>query len=202
MLKTTLAKLLTVKIAAAAVGIVAAGGVAVAAVSGALPGQGGGGEEHGKSAEASASEAAQAGKANGAEHRDDNATSKGDEEKSSHAGSPSGSPSPSLEGLCNAFTAGEKTEHGKALANPAFSALIMAAGGPEKVPAFCTDLLAGKKQEPGHPTGKPSEPGNGNGNAPTDKGNGQPDKTDNPQDKGNVQPDKGNGPPTSVPPTH
>ncbi|MEV4314890.1 hypothetical protein [Actinocrispum sp. NPDC049592] len=202
--KSTLAKLLTVKIAAAAAGVLTAGGVAVAAVSGALPGQdhGAGSEEHGKPAGSSASEHAQDGKTNGAEHRNDNATAKGDEQKSSHANSPSGSPSPSLEGLCNAVMSGNKVEHGKALENPAFGALITAAGGPEKVPAFCADLLAGKKQEPSHSTGKPADPGNGNGNGPGDNGNGQPGKTNNPQDKGNGQPDKGNGPPASVPPTH
>jgi hypothetical protein len=77
---------------------------------------------------------------------------------------PQGSPSPSLLGLCHAVSSGNKAEHGKALENPAFTALINAAGGKDKVEGFCADLLKSKAPSKpaeagqGHPTGKPSVP--------------------------------------------
>lgn len=92
----------------------------------------------------------------------------------SHAGTPashpSASPSPSLRGLCRAYTARVGNNPGKALDNPAFSALIGAAGGRDNVAAYCTSLLASKPgnghtshghgQQLGksadHPTGKPT----------------------------------------------
>lgn len=51
-------------------------------------------------------------------------------------------PSPSLEGLCKAFAAGATDNPGKAAENPAFTALITAAGGIDNVPAFCAQLQA------------------------------------------------------------
>jgi hypothetical protein len=53
------------------------------------------------------------------------------------------SPSPSMTGLCNAFTTG--SEHGKALDNPAFTALITTAGGRDRVDAYCAELLGGQR---------------------------------------------------------
>src|SRR5712692_8914373 len=44
-----------------------------------------------------------------------------------------GTPSPSLRGLCTAFQAGATSNHGKALTNPAFTALVTAAGGTDKL---------------------------------------------------------------------
>jgi len=84
-----------------------------------------------------------------------------------------GSPSPSLFGLCHAFSAGNKADHGKALESPAFQALINAAGGKDNVEGFCENVLktkpeSGEAGEPGdgrpsgkpvHPTGRPSHPG-------------------------------------------
>jgi hypothetical protein len=74
------------------------------------------------------------------------------------ASHPASSPSPSLRGLCQAYTAHVGSSPGKELDSPAFSALITAAGGTDKVAAFCTSLLA---TQPGngpttHPGGKPS----------------------------------------------
>jgi hypothetical protein len=71
---------------------------------------------------------------------------------------PAASPSPSLRGFCQAYTARVGSSPGKALGNPAFSALITAAGGTDKVAAFCASLPAAR---PGHgptsrPGGKPS----------------------------------------------
>jgi hypothetical protein len=154
MLKIALANLLTVKIAA--VTAAAAGGIALAAAAGSLPGQQR--DEHAPPADTkvvttSTTEAARSAKP---EQKPDN----------------SASPSPSLKGLCQAYTAGAGSEHGKAHENPAFSALITAAGGADKVPAFCADQLADKPgksdqapgqsdQTPGKPDqapGKPDQP--------------------------------------------
>jgi hypothetical protein len=71
---------------------------------------------------------------------------------------PASSPSPSLRGLCQAYTAHAGRNTGKALDTPAFTALITAAGGKDSVTAFCTGLLA---THPGnastsHQAGKPS----------------------------------------------
>lgn len=140
MIKAGLAKALTLKVGLALGAAVAAGGVAVAASTGALPNLLAG--------------------------------------KPSHSPGPHGSPSPSLHGLCNAFSHGDKSEHGKALESPAFQALITAAGGKDKVEGFCADLLKATPEpreseeaehesehgdgkpsaKPGHPTGQPSHP--------------------------------------------
>jgi hypothetical protein len=132
-------KLLAVKAVLAAMGITG-GGVALAAATGHLPSQFGGTPAAAGSAHAPASATA-------------TPSASGSPE-----GNPTGSPSPSLRGLCQAFTAGAGNNPGKALDNPAFTALITAAGGKDKVAAFCTSVLAAK---PGHtptphPTGKPS----------------------------------------------
>ncbi|NBH07733.1 hypothetical protein [Amycolatopsis sp. SID8362] len=135
MIKTMLAKLLTAKlaVAAAAAAAVTVGGVAAVAATGNFPGST---DEHATSTPATATasgkpsvsttEAAEAshgeGKSTGAE--------------------PSGSPSPSLVGLCHAYTAGDKAEHGKALENPAFTVLITTAGGKDNVDVYCTKVLA------------------------------------------------------------
>lgn len=59
-------------------------------------------------------------------------------------------------GLCRAYAAGQKNDHGDALTSPAFVALVTAAGGPDAVTDFCASLAPA----PGHPThpAKPSHP--------------------------------------------
>ena len=64
-----------------------------------------------------------------------------------------GSPSPSLVGLCAAYRAGVANNPGRALDNPAFTALVTAAGGKDNVSAYCTAILASP-----HPSGTPSHP--------------------------------------------
>jgi hypothetical protein len=124
MIKTALAKVLTLK-AAAVLAAVSAGGVALAASTGALPNP----LDHSPSGTpASAHATANPGPAN------------------AH-----GTPSPSLVGLCHAFVAGAGADHGKALESPAFTVLITTAGGKDKVDAYCAALLA--SSEPTHPTG-------------------------------------------------
>jgi hypothetical protein len=69
--------------------------------------------------------------------------------------SPSASPSPNLVGLCRAYGAGVADAKGKALSNPAFTALVTAAGGEEAVPAYCTTVLASAPG--GKPTALPTQ---------------------------------------------
>jgi hypothetical protein len=116
MLKIALARLLTVKVAAAAV--LAVGGVALAASTGVL----------------SPSFGAPKGTPTPAP-----ATGKPDATRST---GPHASPSPSLGGLCKAFGAMPAGNRGKALESPAFQALISAADGKDKVTAFCQTLSA------------------------------------------------------------
>ncbi|WP_045312631.1 hypothetical protein [Lentzea aerocolonigenes] len=137
--------LLSVKIAATAAA--AAGGIALAAAAGALPGQ----------------------------QREEPAPTAGTKvvststtTKPANPGTPdrkpdnSASPSPSLKGLCQAYSSGAGAEHGKARENPAFSALVTAAGGADRVPAFCAGLLADKpgNTDKGDKPEKPDTPGN------------------------------------------
>jgi hypothetical protein len=127
-------KLLAVKALIAAVGL-SGGGVALAAATGHMPSVTGGNS-------AAAAAAATASHSPGGQ-------------SASH---PAASPSPSLRGLCQAYTAHAADNPGKALDNPAFTALITAAGGKANVAGFCATTLAAK---PGnapttHPTGKPS----------------------------------------------
>jgi hypothetical protein len=132
MLKTTLAKLLTVKAAAAAMAVTAAGGgLAFAATSGALPVGASADNGHSQaSAHATARPSAAAGKA-----------AAGAAAADADAGHGSAAPSPSLVGLCRAYAAGVHDNPGKALDNPAFGALITAANGKGNVSDYCTDLL-------------------------------------------------------------
>ncbi|SFR29877.1 hypothetical protein SAMN04488564_12266 [Lentzea waywayandensis] len=139
MLKTALANVLTVKIAAVAAA--AAGGIALAAATGTLPGQ-------------PREEPVLPTSTNVVTTTPDTTKTKPstpDEKRDNGA-----APSPSLKGLCQAYTSGAGAEHGKAHENPAFSALIMAAGGADAVPAFCADLLADKSGRSDNAPGKPS----------------------------------------------
>ena len=69
---------------------------------------------------------------------------------------------PNLEGLCRAFLAGDGAEQAKKLDATAFAALARAAGGQDKVPAYCQSLQPGdgkpKKQKQPVP---PDDPGQG-----------------------------------------
>lgn len=142
MLKIALANLLTVKIAA--VTAAAAGGIALAAAAGTLPGQHR--EEPAPSADTNVVVTTSTTATTAAPGKP--------EQKPDH----SASPSPSLKGLCQAYTAGAGAEHGKAQDNPAFSALTTAAGGADRVPAFCADLLGDKPGKSDSSPGKPATP--------------------------------------------
>lgn len=140
MIKTAVVKLLTVKAIAVGALLVGTGGVALAASTGALPNPLG---NH----PTPAASTGQSGSSHGPA-------------ASPH---PAGSadPSPSLVGLCHAYTAGAGSAPGKALDNPAFHALVAAAGGKDNVGSYCTNLLATTTAHPSgsasqHPSGRPS----------------------------------------------
>lgn len=143
MIKSVWAKLLTAKVAAAAAAIFAVGGVATAAATGALPLPAGG---HSPAPAASSHAEAPAGSPETAA-----TTHSRDESKTP-------SPSPSLAGLCHAYTAGDKAEHGKALESPAFTALIEAAGDKSKVDSYCDGVLKAESASPVHTTETPAAP--------------------------------------------
>ena len=140
MLKTAVVKLLTVKALAIAALAVGTGGVALAASTGALPNPLG---NHPTPAASAGQSDASHGPAASPHPRG------------------SADPSPSLVGLCHAYTAGAGSAQGKALDNPAFHALLVAAGGKDNVNSYCTNLLATTSAHPSgsagdHPTGAPS----------------------------------------------
>jgi hypothetical protein len=92
-------------------------------------------------------------------------------------------------GLCRAYAAGEKASHGKALDNPAFTALVTASGGKAKVSAWCTTLLAQEKAE--HSAGSPTQSSTGHSTAgphptgaPTEHPTGHPTPTTTPTPHG------------------
>lgn len=136
MIKAVLVKLLTTKIAAAGVtAAVAVGGVAAVAATGHLPGPLG---RH--STVAPATSVASSASAD--------PTSQAHPTGRVNAGDHDASPSPSLVGLCRAYTAGAGSEHGKALESPAFTILINTAGGKDKVDVYCAGLLAEQHEAP------------------------------------------------------
>jgi hypothetical protein len=159
MLKAALANLIAVKVAAgAAVAAAATGGIALAAASGNLPAplQGAAHSAFGAPAAHGASQASSAhGRPHGAPVPASTAASTAPTFEPSESNHPSGTatPSPSLRGLCNAFQAGATSNPGKALANPAFSVLVTAAGGKANVAAFCVTLIG---PAPTHHAGAPS----------------------------------------------
>ena len=152
MIKIVLAKLLTAKFAVAAVAAAAvtAGGVAAVAATGNLPGSPDG---HAPAAPAASTTV----------HGSSTATNESSHGEAKNTGTPSKeSPSPSLVGLCHAYSAGAGSEHGKALESPAFSVLITTAGGKDKVDAYCTKVLAEADHDP---AGAATPPSNANGHA-------------------------------------
>jgi hypothetical protein len=79
-------------------------------------------------------------------------------------------------GLCRAWLAGQGDEHGKRADSTAFQALAAAAGGADRIPAYCqadADASGAHGQPPGKPApptpGPPEDPdhGHGQGGPPT-----------------------------------
>ena len=84
--------------------------------------------------------------------------------------------SPNLEGLCQAFRSGNGAEQGGKLDAIALEALARAAGGQDKVPAYCAALQPGKQKakvlkEPKQP--EPSNSGEQGGPPASTGGSGQ-----------------------------
>ncbi|WP_131745592.1 hypothetical protein, partial [Frankia sp. Cppng1_Ct_nod] len=136
MIKIGLAKLVTVKVAAVAVAATTVGGVAVAASTGVLPSPGASDSSVQLTTSASAHATA----------------------PSVHSPNARASVSASLVGLCHAYTAGAGDNPGKALDAPSFTVLITAAGGKDKVTAYCTAVLNADlaAADSAHPTGTPT----------------------------------------------
>ncbi len=131
-MKTALAAAVSTKlIAGAAVAAAATGGIALAASQGALH-------------------------SNGHAHSSTPTTSVSTDV--SATATPTATPSPNMVGLCTAYEAGVKSSSGKALDNPAFSALASAAStaGAADVDTYCVTVLA-TAPSAGHVTGKPTD---------------------------------------------
>jgi hypothetical protein len=161
-----LARVFTVKAAAAAaVAVLALGGVAIAATVGAFP-QGIGGSDRGAvGPAASGGGGSVAPGATGASGQ-----SAGPKKTAGPSASASARPADlkALRGLCEAYTRAVAKDPDKALENKAFDRLITAAGGEDKVPQFCADLLGAPAATPspdaqknGHPTPTPHAGGPG-----------------------------------------
>jgi hypothetical protein len=78
---------------------------------------------------------------------------------------PSTTLDPTLVGLCRAYRAQAKSDPEKVLDKPTFERLVAAAGGRDKVEAYCDQLLGDKTAKPtrpprgpGHATGPPPSP--------------------------------------------
>jgi hypothetical protein len=71
--------------------------------------------------------------------------------------------SPNLEGTCQAFLSGNGAEEGGKLDAAAFEALARAAGGQERVPAFCEDLVPGDQRAKEPKNSEQPEPSNSGG---------------------------------------
>jgi hypothetical protein len=142
-------KLLIAKAALAAMGL-SGGGVALAAATGHLHAGPGGAFASGSAGTS--------------------ASSVGASPAQTHRSSNSPSPSPSMRGLCQAYTS-RGDNPGKALENPAFSALIRAAGGKDNVSAYCTRELASKpgnsNKSHGHAGNPPGRSGDHSVGKPT-----------------------------------
>jgi hypothetical protein len=164
-------KLFRIKAAAAVLAAVLSLGGVAAAATGVLPaavqrmtgnapvGSGGAsatGQEHAATGSAAASTTA------------DSATGK------DHAATGPDASGAARDGLCRAWLAGQGDDHGKREDSTAFEALAKAAGGADKVAAYCEDATSdsptgqGEQHRTTPTTGPPTDPG-----PPADPGSGQ-----------------------------
>ncbi len=220
MLKTALAQLAAAKILTAGVVAAAAtGGVALAASTDHLPHIGGSStvaspsttespdtEGDQPTEEATDGQGGTEGTDVGTDGDTDPAEAPGDEstDQSQQSADEAATPSPSLTGLCRAYQAGATSHGGKAAQNPAFTALVTAAGGVDAVSEFCVTLI-GEPTVHGnatdHPTGPPAEHPGGGPKADQPKGppagHSSGPKTDHPA--GGPKADQPKGPKTDHP---
>jgi len=94
-----------------------------------------------------------------------------------------------LGGLCRAYLAGQGGQNGKREDSPAFRALAAAAGGADKIAAYCRDTAPGGSATHQQGQGAPSSTGPGQGQG---QGQGSPPSTTPGQDQGQ------GGPPTTT----
>jgi len=71
---------------------------------------------------------------------------------------------PAKHGLCRAWKAGKGGEHGKREDSTAFRALAAAAGGADKIAAYCQATTPGRSAGQEHGQGPPPDRGSGRGN--------------------------------------
>jgi hypothetical protein len=166
MIQTALAKLLTVKVAAATIGFTVMGGVALAASTGTLPTPHADKTPSTHPTQAHSSERGAEG-AGGPNSPKPAPSEKGKKKDND----PKGTPSPSMVGLCRAYDNHPADKRGKALESPAFGALIKAAGGTDDVVGYCKVVLAAKDGDTpdAHPTAKPRPKDAGTSTRPGDK---------------------------------
>ena len=93
-------------------------------------------------------------------------------------------------GLCQAWAAGQGDDHGRRADAPAFQALADAAGGADRVAAYC----AAETQTSAAHGQRPAEPPGGGG----EHGQASPPTTGPPADPGNGHGQGQGGPPTTV----
>lgn len=191
MLKSTLAKLLTVKAGFAVVTVLGAGGVALAAGTEVLPNPLV--DRPAPSAATSPGQRGAVGDQASPGPRGGGGDRAGGGQGLAGAADPAGGPRPSLPGLCRAYAAKDGAERGKALESPAFTALITAAGGRDEVAEFCAGLDAPgleradqESDEDGRRRGQPT--------APPGQSGGKPER---PEQGRSDQPA---GPPATLPP--
>ncbi|MET7968284.1 hypothetical protein [Micromonospora sp. NPDC005305] len=170
------AGLLGAKLALAALLATATGGVALAAVTGNLPGPTRGGGGAGLTPSPGAGTGGPATPA-----ADPSRPSTPAPTPTPPPGPTDRSASPSaLAGLCTAYRAKNGADRGRALEAPPFAALVAAAGGPDRVPGYCDGLLHGKDEASGGnptppaPSADPTQPP---GTGPTTRLTGRPEPT-------------------------
>lgn len=71
-----------------------------------------------------------------------------------------------LTGLCRAYLAKPDPQRATALAEPAFADLVVAAGGADRVAAYCVQLVPDEDSKPSPGTGTTRSPGSGNAATP------------------------------------
>jgi hypothetical protein len=138
MLKTALAKVLTVKAAIVFAGA-GLGGVALAASADVLP------DPLANRPAAPVTRAPATPAPGGGSAAPDNGNG------------PKATPSPSLIGLCRAYAARPEPARGRALQSPAFTALVTTAGGVNKVDDYCAGLAATPGAKAPRPAGRPTD---------------------------------------------
>jgi hypothetical protein len=144
--KTILASLLATKALAVTAAAASIGGVALAAATGSLP----------PAAQNAAHNLVRAPAGAHSDGTDDvNERTSPATIRATPSAKPSATPSPSLVGLCRAYSAGVATANGKALDNPAFTVLISAAGSKDAVTSYCIGVLDAAPG--GKPTALPTQ---------------------------------------------